>query len=199
MNLLITPAQAIGHKSYWFRNSFSRILRKSGNKKMISFCRVWYLVVWYASNSNLLQLQTCQTFSMSKNTSPKIVILRNHLYWCLGAHWSKIAHFSKTLWTITPFLTNINGTLLSHTLSLNRNDVNNPWTKRRPLFKTILTWEVVLQSGRPSMAYVVARSRRIMRTKKMNKKKNWLSCHVMHLKNSIESKRKSRKPNSKKF
>ena len=67
-----------------------------------------------------------------------------------------------TLWTITLFLADINGVLLSYTFSLDKNDVNNRWTKRRPLFKTILTWRVVLQSGKSFMARVVARSRWIM-------------------------------------
>ena len=40
------------------------------------------------------------------------------------------------------------------------------------------------------MVCIVARSRKI--EKKRKKKK--FDCHVMHLKNSIESKRKSRKP-----
>ena len=67
------------------------------------------------------------------------------------------------------------GNLLSHILSLDRNDVNNSWTKNP--FKTILTWEEMLQSERSSMICVVARSRQTMRTKK-----NWLSCHALEKK-----------------
>ena len=55
------------------------------------------------------------------------------------------------------------------------------------------------QSRGPPMAYVVTRSRQIMRTKKeepkKNKKKRKNDYHVMHLRNSIEYKRKLRKPN----
>ena len=77
---------------------------------------------------------------------------------------------SAILWIITPFLADISGTFLSHTLSLDKNDVNNPWTKRRLLFEAILTWGVVLQSGKSSMARVVVRNRWIMRTKKKEQK-----------------------------
>ena len=71
----------------------------------------------------------------------------------------------------------------------------------------------MLQLGGPSMARIVAQSRQIVRMKKktkknkkerekekMNKKKSKrkIDCHVTHLKNSIISKRESRKPNSRK-
>ena len=100
---------------------------------------------------------------------------------------------SAILWTIISFFADINGTLFSHTLSLDRNDVNNPWTKRRPLFKIILTWGVGLQSGRSSMACVVAWSWRIMRTKKRRKKKNWLSCHTLEKFDWVQKKIKKAK------
>ena len=103
---------------------------------------------------------------------------------------------STILWTITLFLADINKTLLSQPFSFGKMTWTTFWTKKISFFKTILTWKVVLQFERSSMAYVIARSRRIMRTKKRTKRK--IDCRVTHLKNSIESKRKLRKPNSKK-
>ena len=51
------------------------------------------------------------------------------------------------------------------------------------------------------MACIIARSKKVVGTKKRTKhkknKKEKFDCHIMHLRNSIESKRKSRKPNSK--
>ena len=55
------------------------------------------------------------------------------------------------------------------------------------------TWEMMFQLGRPSMACVIAWSRQIMWKKGKTEQKK-IGCHVMHLKNSIKSKRKSRKP-----
>ena len=120
---------------------------------------------------------------MAKSTSLKIVILWNHLDWCLETHWPEITHFS--------------GILLSHIFPLDRNDMSSLEPKANP-FKTILIWEEMLRVGSPSMICVVARSRQTIRMKKKERKKK-IDCHVMHLKNSIKSKRKSRKPNSKKF
>ena len=80
--------------------------------------------------------------------------------------------------------------------SLDRNNINN-FGPIGQLYKTILTWEEMLQSERSSMICVVARSRQTMKTRKRKKqKKN--DCHVMHLKNLTKSKRESRKPNSRK-
>ena len=56
---------------------------------------------------------------------------------------------------------------------LDKNDINNFGPKGQP-FKTILTWEEMLQLGRSSMAYIVARSRQIM--KKRIKKLIVMSC-----------------------
>ena len=66
------------------------------------------------------------------------------------------------------------------------------WTKmireisnQKPtLSKQILTWEEMLQLGRPSMACIVALSRQIVKKMKKKKNKRKINCHVMHLKNS---------------
>ena len=136
-------------------------------------------------HQDLLQLQIYQTFSITKNRSPKIMTFWNHLNWCLRAHWPKIAHFS--------------GILLSHIFPLNRNDTSNLEPKANP-FKTILIWEEMLQAGRPSTTCDIAQSGPFKKREKkwMNKRiKRKIDCHVMHLKNSTESKQKSRKSNSK--
>ena len=52
----------------------------------------------------------------------------------------------------------------------------------------------MLQLGEPSMACIVARNRQIVRMKEKNKRK--IDCHVMHLKNSINSKQESRSQKS---
>ena len=56
---------------------------------------------------------------------------------------------------------------------MDRNDTSNLEPKANPS-KTIPTLEMMLQLGRPSMAYVVARSRQIVRMKKekTQRKKN---------------------------
>ena len=75
--------------------------------------------------------------------------------------------------------------------SLDRNDKNN-FGPNHP-FKTILTWKEMLQSERSSMICVVTRSRQIEKHRKKTKQEKKIDCHVTHLKNSIEFKRKSRK------
>ena len=105
-------------------------------------------------HQDLLQLQTCETFSMTKNKSSKIVTLWNHLDWYLRTHWQKIAHFS--------------GILLNHIFHLDRNDTSNLEPKANPS-KSIPTLEMMLQLGKPSMAYVIARSKQIVRIKEKEK------------------------------
>ena len=51
-----------------------------------------------------------------------------------------------------------------------------PLNQKTTFPRAIPTRKMVLQSERSSMACVVARSRRIMRTKE---EKNWLSCHAL--------------------
>ena len=53
---------------------------------------------------------------------------------------------------------------------LDKNDINNFGPKGQP-FKTIITWEEMLQSERSSMLYVVAQSRQTMRTRKRKRNK----------------------------
>ena len=114
---------------------------------------------------NLVCIKTCYSFkpakpfSITKNRSPKIVTVWNHLNWCLMAHWLEIAHFSRIL--------------LSHIFPLDRNDTSNHKPKANH-FKITLIWEKMFQLGRPSMIYVVARSRQIMRIKKEKKNKEKL-------------------------
>ena len=77
INHLITLAQAIGHKIPDLETS-SRILRNQATK-MMSF---WKKLII----SNLVYIKTCYSFkpvktpSMTKNASPKTVILWNHLW-----------------------------------------------------------------------------------------------------------------------
>ena len=134
-------------------------------------------------HQDLLQLQTFQTFSITKNTSPKIMTLWNHLNWCLKAHWPKITHFS--------------GILLSHIFPLDRNDTSNLEPKVNP-FKTILIWEKMLQAGRPSTTCDVAQSRpfkKKRKKKRMNKRKRKLivmSC-TWKIRLSLNENQESRK------
>ena len=73
-------------------------------------------------HQDLLQLQTCLTFSRTKNTSPQDHdILRDHLDWWLGARWPKLPISLKYFWAIVFFL--------------DRNDANNFGPKRRTLSK----------------------------------------------------------------
>ena len=73
--------------------------------------------------------------------------------------------------------------------------MNNPLTKRQPFSKQFhirsgaLIWKAT---------YGIRRRPKQTSRKKKGKQKEKFDCHIMHLKNSIESKRKSRKPNSKK-
>ena len=124
-------------------------------------------------HQDLLQLQTCQTFSMTKNTSPKIVILRNHFDWCLEARWPRLPIFQKYFRVVI--------------LSLDKNDMNNLLAKRQSFLKQLsqekwclnlkgYLWHTSLPGVDQSW-------------KKKNKK---IDCHVMHLKNSIKSKWESK-------
>ena len=107
-----------------------------------------------------LQFQTCQTFSMSKTKSKDRDTLKSPWLMPWGTL-TKIAHFSEIL--------------LSHdSLFVDRNDINNFGPKGQS-FKTILTWEEMLQLERPSMAYIVARSRQIVK-KRTKEKLIVISC-----------------------
>ena len=87
--------------------------------------------------------------------------------------------------------------------SLDRNDINNFGPKGQP-FKTILTWEEMLQSERSSMICIVARSRQTMRTiKRKSKKKKTktkekeklivMSCHALEKFDWVQTKIKKAK------
>ena len=129
------------------------------------------------------------SFSITKNTSLKTIIFQNHP-WLMSSGTltkKKIVHFS--------------GTLLSHNPFFGQKWHEQPFDQKTTPFKTILSWEVILQSGRPPMACVIARSRQLVRIRKKQKKqrkqKEEFDCHIMHLRNSIKSKRELKRPNSK--
>ena len=147
---------------------------------MISFCRVWYLVIWYASRL-AIALNLPEPLSMTKKCKPQN---RDTLKSPWLMPWG-------TLIKNCPFLgnpSNHNPFPCWHKWNTFKpypffgQDMNNPWAKRRPLLKIILTWGVVLQSGSSSIACVIARSRRIIRTKEEKKGENWLSCHALEKK-----------------
>ena len=131
-------------------------------------------------HQDLLQLQACQNPSDDPETQVlEIMIFWDHLDWCLGACWPKLPIFREHFWATI--------------LSLDRNDINNLGPKGHP-FKTIFIREERLQLGRPCMACIIAQSRQIVRMKKRKKNnKRKIDCHVIHLKNSIESKQEKRK------
>ena len=99
INHLITPSQAIDHKTNdletYFSNS-SEIMQK-----MMSFRKK--LII-----SNLVCIKTCYSFepaktlSMTKNTSPKTVIPWNHLWLMPWGMLTKIINFSKILLSHNP-------------------------------------------------------------------------------------------------
>ena len=131
-----------------------------------------------------LQLQACQNpLDDQKHKSLKSWYSENTLIVALGHVEKKKLPISRERFWVIIF-------------SLDRNDINNFGPKGQP-FKTILTWEEMLQSERSSMICIVARSRQTMRTRK-EKKTIKEKMIVMHLKNSSKSKRESRKPNSRK-
>ena len=125
-------------------------------------------------HQDLLQLQACQDSSDDPKTQvSKIMIFWDHLDWCLGARWPKLPISLKYFWAII--------------LSLDRNDINNFGPKgqsfqnkssheKRCFNLEGHLWHTSLPGVDKSW-------------KKKNKK---IDCHVMHLKNSIKSKRKSK-------
>ena len=145
MNLLITSAQAIGHKIPDLETSY-RILWKSGNKKMMSF---WKKLII----GNLVCIKTCYSFKPAKPFKwPKVQVPKSWyseitLIDALG-HVIENGSFlenppshnpllltkmvSTTLWTITLFLTDTNKTLLSHALSFGQMTWTTFWTKSQP-------------------------------------------------------------------
>ena len=78
INHLITPTQAIGHKTPGLETYFSNS-SKIRQQKMTSF---WKKLIF----GNLVCIKTCYKFKpvetplMTKNASPKTVILWNHLW-----------------------------------------------------------------------------------------------------------------------
>ena len=135
-NLWITPAQAIGHKTpsleTFFLNS-SKIRQRKNNE-------FWKKLIV----GNLVCIKTCYSFkpakkpfSSTKHKSQDYDIPKLSLIDALGQADRKITYFPRTL--------------LSHNPLFGQNDINNFGPKGQP-FKTILTWEEMLQLGRPSMA-----------------------------------------------
>ena len=107
---------------------------------------------------------------------------------------------STILWTITLFLTDINKTLLSHTILFEQMTWTTFWTKRRTLSKRSSYEKRCFKlEDHPRQTTLPKVDHSKGEKKWMNKRtKRKIDCHVMHLKNSTESKQKSRKPNSKK-
>ena len=118
-------------------------------------------------HQDLLQLQAYQNPSMTKNARPKTAMILKSPWLMPWDTLTKIAHFSELL--------------LSHDPLFGQKWPKQLWTKRPTLSKQILTWEEMLQLGRPFMVCVVARSRQTMKKNKKQKKqkKNWLSCHAL--------------------
>ena len=118
-------------------------------------------------HQDLLQLQACQNpLDNQKHKSLRSWYSEITLIDALGHVDQKLSISRERFWTIIFFL--------------DRNDINNFGPKGQ-LFKTILTWEEMLQSKRSFMICIVARSRRTMRMRKEKKnkrkeKKNRLSC-----------------------
>ena len=112
-------------------------------------------------HQDLLQLQACQKpFSLTKHKSQDYDIPKFSLIDARGKMIEKLPISQEHFWAII--------------LSLDKNDINNFGPKGQP-FKTILTWEETLQLGRPSMAYIIARSRQIVK-KRTKEKLIVMSC-----------------------
>ena len=116
-------------------------------------------------HQDLLQLQACQNpFNDQKHKSLRLWYSEITLIDTLGHVDQKLPIFREYFWAII--------------LSLNRNDINNFGPKDQP-FKTILTWEKMLQFGRPSMKCIVVRSRQTMGKKKKKTNKTIKKMVVM--------------------
>ena len=136
-------------------------------------------------HQDLLQFQTCQTFSMSKTKSQDHDTLKSPWLMPWGTL-TKIAHFSEIL--------------LSHDPFFGRKWPKQLWTKKSTLSKQSSHEKRCFKLEDPLWHATLPRVdySRKKEKKRMNKRKWKLDCHIMHLRNSIKSKLKSRKSNSKK-
>ena len=120
---------------------------------------------------NLVCIKTRYSFKpvkillMTKNTNLKTVILWDHLWLIPWGMLTKNYPFS--------------GTLLSHNPLFGQKWYKQLWTEIAIFPKLSPYWEVILQSERPSMARVVARSKWVIKKWKKEQKKKWLSCHAL--------------------
>ena len=169
------PVQATSHKIL-DSETYSRILRKSGNKKWWVFERNWQLVIWYAS-------RLATTSSLSKSSRwLKTQISRPWYFetifdWCLRACWPKFIHFQEHFWVII--------------LSLDKNDIND-FGPKLPSFQSYPHTEKWFFNLKGPLWHVSLPGVNESKKKwKKNKRKN--DCHVMHLKNSIKPKWESRR------
>ena len=127
----------------------------------------------------MLQLQACQNPLDDQNhKSLRLWYSKITLIDALGHVDHKLPISRERFWAII--------------FSLDRNDINNFGPKSQS-FKTILTWEEMLQSERSSMICIVSRSRQTMRTRKSKKRtKEKLIVMSCTWKIWVESKWKSR-------
>ena len=106
---------------------------------------------------NLLQLEACQNpLDDQKHKSLRLWYSEITRIDALGHVNQKSPISRERFWAII--------------FSLDRNNINNFGSKGQ-LYKTILTWEEMLQSERSSMIRVIAWSRQTMRTRKRKSKK----------------------------
>ena len=135
-------------------------------------------------HQDLLQFPTCQTFSMTKNTGPRIMTFWSHLNWCLRHIDQKLPISQEHFWTIFFLLTEMIWATSNQKPTL---------SKRSSYEKRCFKLEGHLRHVTlPRVDHSKKEGKKRMNKRKKN------DCHVMHLKNSIKSKRKSRKSNSNK-
>ena len=130
--------------------TLSRILQNQATiKKMISFCRVWYLVIWYASRlataSNLPNLFNDQKHKFQDHDTlkspwlmPRSTLIENYPFLENPSSHNPfllIEIVSAILWTITPFFADISGNLLSHTLFFGQKWREQPLNQKTTLFQ----------------------------------------------------------------
>ena len=130
---------------------------------MISFCRVWYLVIWYASRLTIAS-SLSNPFNDQKYKSQNRDTLKSP--WLIP--WStlnKIAHFSEILLSHDPLF---GQKWPKQSWAKRPTFQNNPHIKKRCFNLGGHLWHVSLPG--------------VEKSKKKRKRK--IDCHVMHLKNS---------------
>ena len=136
----------------------SRILQKSGNKKIMSFWRK--LVI-----GNLACIKTRYNFK------PNLFNDQKHRFQDRNA--------LKSPWLMPQGTFTKNYPFLGNTFEPGQKWYEQLQTKSQPSQNNSHI-RMMLQLGRPSTTCIVARSRQIVRVKKKNKRmKNWLSCHAL--------------------